>query len=172
MKSALRAKGGAGKDDRKAISEQLRLGQELRAKVPCPRVHAKWCSACDTKWLYFRRKTSVEFFLSRQDEHQPCAMIIIRYRGRTSGQALLIATDDSSCWISPAVEESIDRCSKNHGGVLLVGLALHLTGQPRGGERRRYYPVPLRVAWQGIWLCKPRQELLLGEERDSSPFRC
>ncbi|CAN0527285.1 unnamed protein product, partial [Scytosiphon promiscuus] len=33
VKSALRAKGGAGKDDRKAISEQLRLGQELRAKV-------------------------------------------------------------------------------------------------------------------------------------------
>lgn len=33
VKKALRAKGGAGQDDRKAISEQLRLGQELRAKV-------------------------------------------------------------------------------------------------------------------------------------------
>lgn len=33
IKTALRAKGGAGVDDRKAISEQLRLGQELRAKV-------------------------------------------------------------------------------------------------------------------------------------------
>lgn len=33
MKNALRAKGGAGKDDRKAIAEQLKLGQELRAKV-------------------------------------------------------------------------------------------------------------------------------------------
>ena len=33
VKNALRAKGGAGKDDRKAIAEQLKLGQELRAKV-------------------------------------------------------------------------------------------------------------------------------------------
>ena len=33
VKKALRAKGGAGRDDRKAISEQLQLGQELRAKV-------------------------------------------------------------------------------------------------------------------------------------------
>lgn len=33
VKNALRAKGGAGKDDRKAIAEQLRLGQELREKV-------------------------------------------------------------------------------------------------------------------------------------------
>lgn len=33
VKNALRAKGGAGKDDRKAIAEQLKIGQELRAKV-------------------------------------------------------------------------------------------------------------------------------------------
>eukprot|EP00752_Nemacystus_decipiens_P002427 g2286.t1 len=33
VKNALRAKGGAGKDDRKAIAEQLKLGQELRAKM-------------------------------------------------------------------------------------------------------------------------------------------
>ncbi|CAM9648785.1 unnamed protein product [Ascophyllum nodosum] len=33
VKKALRAKGGAGRDDRKAISEQLQLGQELRAKM-------------------------------------------------------------------------------------------------------------------------------------------
>lgn len=33
VKNALRARGGAGADDRKAISEQLRLGQELRAKM-------------------------------------------------------------------------------------------------------------------------------------------
>ncbi|CAB1097096.1 unnamed protein product [Ectocarpus sp. CCAP 1310/34] len=33
VKNALRAKGGAGKDDRKAIAEQLQIGQELRAKM-------------------------------------------------------------------------------------------------------------------------------------------
>ncbi|CAN0023932.1 unnamed protein product, partial [Ectocarpus fasciculatus] len=33
VKNALRAKGGAGKDDRKAIAEQLKIGQELRAKM-------------------------------------------------------------------------------------------------------------------------------------------
>lgn len=43
VKNALRAKGGAGKDDRKAIAEQLKLGQELRAKV-CS-IFSFWCSA-------------------------------------------------------------------------------------------------------------------------------
>ncbi|CAM9978280.1 unnamed protein product [Ectocarpus sp. 4 AP-2014] len=33
VKNALRAKGGAGKDDKKAIAEQLQIGQELRAKM-------------------------------------------------------------------------------------------------------------------------------------------
>ncbi|CAN0302715.1 unnamed protein product, partial [Ectocarpus sp. 8 AP-2014] len=33
VKNALRAKGGAGKDDRKAIAEQLKIGQELRTKM-------------------------------------------------------------------------------------------------------------------------------------------